>query len=159
MIRILHRENGAHVFTFEYRLDNRLRLSNVTLTEKMLEKAVEVFEKQTDTDLRDFCAMIDEDGTLTVLVEPFGTAQPLPDARERSRLMEKALFQICPAYAAARESNDVPAAKVRVLEPETHLLYRDRRMFQEKMAPDQVKPIRVLNNLENKKFFIGLSVD
>ena len=43
-------------------MDNRLRLSNVTLTEKMLEKAVEVFEKQTDTDLRNFCAMIDEDG-------------------------------------------------------------------------------------------------
>ena len=159
VIRILRCENGAPVFTFEYRLDNCLGLNGVTVTEKMLEKSVEAFERQTCTDLRDFCAMVSEDGALTVLVEPFGTAKPLPGFEERSRLMEHALFQICPAYAAARENGSVPPARVRILEPETHLLYRDRRMFQEKMAPDQVKPIRVLNTPETRKFFMALSED
>ena len=47
--------------------------------------------------------------------------------------------------------------KVRILEPETHMLYRDRRMFLEKTAPDQIKPIRVLDTQRNKEFFMALS--
>ena len=159
VIRILRRENGVPIFTFEYRAENCLRLNDVTVTEKLLEKAVEAFEKQTGADVRDFCALIDKDGALTVLIEPFGTAQPLPESGERNRLMEEVLFQLCPAYKVARENGIVPAVKVRILEPETHLLYRDRRMFQEKMAPDQVKPIRVLNTPENQKFFMALAED
>lgn len=159
VIRILRRENGVPIFTFEYRMENCLKLSDVTVTEKMLEKTVEAFEKQTSADLRDFCAMVGKDGALTVLIEPFGAEPSLPDAEERGRLLEEALFQLCPAYQAAREKSIIPTAKVRILEPETHLLYRDRRMFQEKMAPDQVKPIRVLNTPENKKFFMALAED
>lgn len=157
VIRVLRREGDAVIFSFEYRMDSRLLIGNAVVTEKMLEKAVEAFEKQTGTDLRDFCAMVDEDGALTVLVEPFGAAKTLPGAEERSRRMEEALFSLCPAYKAARANDCVPACRVRILEPETHLLYRDRRMYREKMAPDQVKPIRVLNTPETQKFFMALS--
>ena len=159
VIRILRRENGVPIFTFEYRAENCLRLIDVTVTEKLLEKAVEAFERQTGADVRDFCALVDKDGALTVLIEPFGDTQSLPETGERNRLMEEVLLQLCPAYKAARENGIVPAVKVRILEPETHLLYRDRRMFQEKMAPDQVKPIRILNTLENQKFFMALAED
>lgn len=71
--------------------------------------------------------------------------------------MEEALFSLCPAYRAVRENDGVSACRVRILEPETHLLYRDRRMYREKMAPDQVKPIRILNTPETQKFFMALS--
>ena len=157
VIRVLRRENGVLIFTFEYRLDNCLKAGDVTITEKMLEKAVETFETQTRSDIRDFCAMIDEDGGLTVFVEPFGAGQQLPASARRGELMEEALFELCSGYRAARERGEIPMTKVRLLEPETHLLFRDRRMFLEKTAPDQIKPIRVLDTQRNKDFFMALS--
>jgi len=33
------------------------------------------------------------------------------------------------------------------------LLYRDRVMFFERVAPDQMKPVRVLDTDEKRKFF------
>lgn len=71
--------------------------------------------------------------------------------------MEEALFELCSGYRAARERGEIPMTKVRLLEPETHLLFRDRRMFLEKTAPDQIKPIRVLDTQRNKDFFMALS--
>ena len=123
----------------------------------MLERAVEGFEAQTGTDIRDFCSMINEDGGVTVLVEPFGTEQCFPAPEERNRLMDEAISSLCFAYREVRERSEIPQVKVRILEPETHLLYRDRRMFLEKGAPDQIKPIRVLDNQRNKEFFMALS--
>jgi hypothetical protein len=123
----------------------------------MLESAVEGFEAQTGTDIRDFCCMIGEDGGVTVLVEPFGTEQRFPAAEERNRIMDEVISSLCSAYRDARERSAIPHVKVRILEPETHLLYRDRRMFLEKGAPDQIKPIRVLDNQRNKEFFMALS--
>ena len=157
VIRILRRENGVPIFTFEYRLDGCVRTGETTITEKMLEKSVEAFEARIGTDIRDFCAMTNEDGGVTVLVEPFGTEQKLPASEERSRLMDEALSELCSDYGKARESGAIPTARVRILEPETHLLYRDRRMFLEKTAPDQIKPIRVLDSQRNKDFFMMLS--
>ena len=157
VIRVLRRENGVPIFTFEYRLDSCLCVGGVTVTERILERAVETFEKQTGTDIRDFCAMVSEDGGVTVLVEPFGLEQGFPASAVRSRLMDEDLSSLCPAYRDARESGIIPAAKVRILEPETHLLFRDRRMFLEKTAPDQIKPIRVLDAPRNKEFFMALS--
>ena len=62
-------------------------------------------------------------------------------------------------YRTVRESGLIPAAKVRILESETHLLYRDRRMLLEKTAPDQIKPIRILDTQHNQEFFMALSED
>lgn len=70
--------------------------------------------------------------------------------------MDEALSSLCSAYRDMRERSAIPAVKVRILEPETHLLYRDRRMFLEKGAPDQIKPIRILDNQRNKEFFMAL---
>ena len=103
--------------------------------------------------------MVNEDGGVTVLVEPFGLEQRFPASAERSRLIDEALSSLCPAYRDSRERGAIPAAKVSILEPETHLLYRDRRMFLEKTAPDQIKPIRVLDTERNKGFFTALSVE
>ncbi len=71
--------------------------------------------------------------------------------------MDEAISSLCSAYREVRERSETPQVKVRILEPETHLLYRDRRMFLEKGAPDQIKPIRVLDNQRNKEFFMALS--
>ena len=157
VIRVLRRENGVPIFTFEYRLDSCLRLGGLTITERMLERAVEGFEKRTGADIRDFCATIGEDGGVLVLVENYGTDHRFPAPEERSALMDENLSLLCPAYQEARESGAIPPAKVRMLEPETQLLFRDRRMFLEKTAPDQIKPIRVLDTKRNREFFMALS--
>ena len=60
-------------------------------------------------------------------------------------------------YAKGRESGSIPELHLRFLQPQTHLLYRDRKMFQEKTAPDQIKPVRMLATDEQRKFFSALS--
>ena len=81
-----------------------------------------------------------------------------PDLNPGDKLAEKKMSEINAAYDAAREAGATGAPQVRALEPETQLLYRDRIMFFERVAPDQMKPVRVLDTDEKRKFFTVFSV-
>jgi hypothetical protein len=44
--------------------------------------------------------------------------------------------------------------EVRMLQAETQLAYRDKRMYVQRIAPDQIKPVHVLdNNPAARRFF------
>lgn len=164
VIKIVRKENNVPIFTFEYRLEDCIELDKATITDKMLEKVVDRFEERTGADIRDFCAMKNEEKSLTVFLEPFGLDDSSDKLRamseeEKSRLADETIGRLCPDYIKAREAGRIQTARIRLLEPETHLLYRDRRMFTEKTAPDQIKPIRVLNTDEKQAFFTALAYE
>ena len=51
-----------------------------------------------------------------------------------------------PVYRfAGKVSNMLRPLSVSILQPLTHLAYRDKRMYQQKIAPDQIKPVHELN--------------
>ena len=101
-----------------------------------------------------------------LLANPGLPPEPAPDAvqvlmklnnDDQSRLIDESLCTTNVSYAACRESGAVHPPVLSILQPETHLLYRDRRMFSEKLAPDQIKPVRILTTEEKKKFFLTLT--
>jgi hypothetical protein len=112
---------------------------------------------QSGADIRDFCVM-EEDEWLVMLVEPAFSPEETNksagfDSERASTVVDAALRNAYAAYNDAREAEAAEAPLVRMLEPETQLLYRDRVMFFERVAPDQIKPVRVLDTDEKRKFF------
>ena len=157
VIRVQRFENGMPVFSFEYRTDDCCRFSGICLYENDLEKSVSKLEQSAGTDIRDFCASANEAGGLTLYVEPFAEVSREKLSALTVELAETILQDVNTDYAVARHSGSIPAVQLRLLQPETHLLYRDRRMFKEKTVPDQIKPIRVLVTEEQRQFFTALS--
>ena len=161
VIKVLRKENNVPIFSFEYRIDDSCAPSSVTVTEKTVDTVIPALEEKSGADLRDFCYMENDEGGLTVFVEPASDPESmerisamLPE--ERNALADQTLCENSAAYSEARRNGTLPEAKVLVLQPETHLLYRDRRMFRDKTVPDQIKPIRVLDTDEKKMFFLAL---
>lgn len=77
----------------------------------------------------------------------------------RAEVADGVLKHLNADYLRAREAGVTKAPDVRVLEPETHLLYRDRKMFFERTAPDQIKPVRSLDTEEKRRIFTTLTID
>ena len=148
VIRVHRFENGVPLFTFTYRTEDCCRLPGLCLNGQELERLVRELENASGVDIRDFCAGIRGD-TLTLYVEPAANVDPEALSALSSECAEQLLRGMNPAFTCSME--------LRVLQPETHLLYRDRRMFKEKTVPDQIKPVRVLVTEEQRKFFEALS--
>ena len=70
------------------------------------------------------------------------------------RAAEETLGDIVPAYARAASEGYIRPLKARMLQTETQLAWRDKRMYTNKIAPDQIKPVHVLSNdPAAKRFF------
>ena len=157
VVRVERFENGVPIFTYAYRLGETLEVGDAAVTEDQMEAMVPVLEEASGADIRDFCVM-EEEGRLVLLVEPASSPKEIDklaalDPERASEVVDAALRKINAAYDAAREAGATGAPQVRALEPETQLLYRDRIMFFERVAPDQMKPVRVLDTDEKRKFF------
>ena len=162
VVRIERFENGVPIFTYAYRLGETLEVGGATITEDQMEAMVPVLEEASGADIRDFCFM-EEEGQLVLLVEPAFPSEEIDkltalEPERASKVVDAALQKLNIAYNDARETGATGAPQVRVLQPETQLLYRDRVMFFERVAPDQMKPVRVLDTDEKRKFFTVFSV-
>ncbi|MBQ9042193.1 MAG: GH3 auxin-responsive promoter family protein [Eggerthellaceae bacterium] len=160
-VQIERIESGVPVFTYAYRADEVVEVGGATVTEDELEAAALAIEDASGADIRDFCAM-EEDGRLVILVEPASDPGELDrllacDAGRLGEAADVALAAIDEGYRRAREAGEAGAVQVRVLEPETQLAWRDRKMFLERTAPDQLKPVRVLDDEDKRRFFTALT--
>jgi hypothetical protein len=157
VVRIERFENGVPIFAYGYRLGETLEVGGAVVTEDQMEAMVPVLEEASGADIRDFCVM-EENGRLTLLVEPANSPEAVDklaslDPERASEVVDATLRKINAAYNDARETGATGAPRVRALQAETQLLYRDRTMFFERVAPDQMKPVRVLDTDEKRKFF------
>ena len=157
VVRIERFENGVPIFTYAYRLGETLKVGGAAVTEDQMEAMIPVLEEASGADIRDFCVM-EEDGQLVLLVEPASSSGEIDkltalEPERASEVVDAALRKLDAAFDDARKAGATGAPQVRVLQPETQLLYRDRVMFFERVAPDQMKPVRVLDTDEKRKFF------
>lgn len=159
VIRIQRVELGVPIFTYEYRLDEQCVLPGVSIHERDLTQAALALARRSAAEIRDFCAM-SRDGGVVFFAEPApDSMQALldRDSSVLSCIIDDSLRSCSPGYDAGRKNGEIQPPVVHILQPETHLLYRDRRMFLEKSAPDQIKPVRVINSKEQAGFFLALS--
>ena len=157
IIRVIRFDNGAPVFTFEYRSEDCLRIFDLCLCENELESVIFQLEEATGADIRDFCVSASKEEGLTLYLESGPQDREEKPSILSADLIDKTLQKVSTGYAKARSAGDIPAPKLRILQPQTHLLYRDKTMFRDNIAPDQIKPVRVLRTEEQMKFFTALS--
>ena len=149
-------------FFFRYRKNQAWSFADENMNEYHLTCAVRAAAKAMGVTLSDFCFMPDEDAArYTVLLETTGHRA---DTEKLQALgveaiaveMEKQLQEINPAYAALRAEGKLNACSVLMTQPQTQLLYRDVQKIRRRTAPDQIKPVRLIDNPVKEKFFFSM---
>jgi hypothetical protein len=158
VVQVLRHDKGAPVISFQYRLEDCCQIGGINIYEDELESAIVQLEEETGADIRDFCVSACEEDSLMLFIEPAPGEENTEKLNSLSiHSMDKILQESMYDYAGGRAAGKLSTPQLRILQPETHLLYRDRRMFRDNTAPDQIKPVRVLKTEEQKKFFMALS--
>ena len=160
IIHVEKMENGVPIFTYLRKAYNQCTCDEVTLNVNQLLEMVFRFEKSQSVSIHDYCISVDEeDKRFRIFLEPSAIGdsyQKLCDA-DRASLTEeidRLLSEVSDAYKNARESGALETVEVKILEPETQLLYRDKVMYARKCMPDQIEPTRILDDPSKERFFM-----
>ena len=76
--------------------------------------------------------------------------------KEIRYVLEQNLAKANPSMGDKVKKGICGATKLNLLEPETYMLYRDL-MLAKGVASGQLKPVRVIRNEMQRKFFFGLT--
>lgn len=132
-------------------LEERLSLADSFVWEQDIYRSIQACAMEADMTLLDYAYFLEETedaSRLKLLLETDG------EGKELSGSIDKNLRATSKVYAEARNAGLAPCI-VGWLEPESHLLYRDKQRFLNKTAPDQIKPTHFLNTPAKVKFFLG----
>lgn len=157
-VRITGKYNNVPTIQFLYRIDQTVSIMGEKTTEIALRAAVENTAKILDFELIDFSMYPDTDA-IPVRYLFFMELGRLPEglkAKEIRSVLEKELAKANPSMGAKVKSGICGPTKLNILEPETYMLYRDL-MQMKGTAAAQLKPVRVITNEFQRKFFFGLT--
>ena len=142
---------------FMYRVNRTINLAEEKTTEKALQVAVEKTAEELGFDLADFSVYPNSDVTpnqYVFLIEPRKETSGIT-----LDMLEKSVFtHLCeanPVYYDCYADQWLDAPKAYFLQPETSLLYRDM-MVNKGASINQLKPVRVIVNETQRKFFFCL---
>lgn len=142
---------------FMYRVNRTINLVAEKTTEKALQVAVERTVEELGIDLADFSVYPDSDSTpnkYVFLIEPVKEIAQFDMETLRNTLF-KHLCDVNPSYYKHCADHSLDKPDVYFLQPETSLLYRDLMVFKG-ASLNQLKPVRVIMNEMQRKFFFGL---
>jgi len=140
---------------FRYRVNRTINMAAEKTTEKALQMGVESAMEELGVELSDFSVYPDYDNmTYVFLIEP---------EKENTGISEEKLSEC--VFKHMREANGEFAGYVDTgrlqkpvahwLQPQTAMLYRDMMVFKGASA-NQLKPVRVIMNEKQRKFFFSL---
>lgn len=142
---------------FMYRVNRTINLAEEKTTEKALQIAVENTCKDMGIQLADFSVYANTDVTpnrYDFLIEPLREVKKF-DMEALKECMFKRLCEANPVYFDCYDDHWLDKPEVFFLQPETSLLYRDMMVFKG-ASLNQLKPVRVIMNERQKKFFFAL---
>ena len=142
---------------FMYRVNRTINLAEETTTEKALQIAVENTAKEMGFELADFSVYPNTDVTpnrYDFLIEPLREITKF-DMEALRESVFKHLIEANPVYLDCYEDHWLDKPEVYFLQPETSLLYRDMMVFKG-ASMNQLKPVRVIMNERQRKFFFAL---
>lgn len=157
-IRVTGKHNNTPVMQFLYRIDQTVSIMGEKTTEIALRAAAENTAKQLDFELVDFSMFPDLEAS-PVRYLYFMELGELPEGlrpKEIRYMLEKNLAAANPSMGDKVRKGICGATKLNILEPETYMLYRDL-MLMKGVASGQLKPVRVITNEVQRKFFFGLT--
>jgi len=108
-------------------------------------------------DLVDYivCPFQDENSGRYIMMYEFSDDVNSIDMDALQKKTEEQLMIDNPRYKAARDKQTLKPLEVKVLQPQTFLLYKDI-MIMKGTSAAQLKPVHVTNNPFQEKFFLGL---
>ena len=142
---------------FMYRVDRTINLVAEKTTEKALQVTVEKTCQEMGIDLADFSVYPNTDVTpnrYDFLIEPMHEITKF----DMEALKERIYKNLCEANQYITDYFDnhkLAKPEVLFLQPETSLLYRDMMVYMG-ASMSQLKPVRVIMNERQRKFFFGL---
>lgn len=143
---------------FLYRIDQTVSILGEKTTEVAVRTAVENTAKALGFELIDFSLYPDTDAS-PVRYSYFLELGKVPEglrAKEIRYVLEKELAKANPSMGDKVKSGKAGATRLNILEPETYMLYRDL-MLSRGVASGQLKPVHIITNELQRKFFFGLT--
>ncbi len=145
---------------FMYRVNRTINLAEEKTTEKALQITVENTAKEMGIELADFTVYPNTDvspNRYDFLIEPKKDIREF-DLEKLRECVFKYLCEANPVYYDCYEDSWLDKPEVYFLQPETQFLYRDM-MVMRGASMNQLKPVRVIMNERQRRFFYGLRMD
>ncbi len=142
---------------FMYRVNRTINLAEEKTTEKALQIAVEKTAEEMNIPLADFTVYPNTDITpnrYDFLIEPRKEISKFDMDALRESIFRN-LIEANPVYLDCYKELWLDKPEVYFLQPETSLLYRDMMVLRGSSL-NQLKPVRVIMNERQRKFFFGL---
>lgn len=157
-IHVTGKYNETPTIEFLFRIDQNVSIMGEKTTEVALMAAAENTAKELGFDLIDFSMYPDLDAS-PVRYLYFMEIDNVPSdvrPKEIRYVLEQNLAAANPSMGDKVKRGICGATKLNILEPDTYMLYRDL-MLSKGVASGQLKPVRVISNEMQRKFFFGLT--
>lgn len=157
-IRISGHYNNLPTMQFLYRIDQTVSIMGEKTTEVAIQAAAENTAKELGFELIDFSMYPDTEAS-PVRYSYFMELGKVPEglkAKEIRYVLEKKLAEANPSMGDKVKNGKCGATRLNILEPESYMLYRDL-MLNKGVASGQLKPVRIITNELQRKFFFGLT--
>lgn len=157
VITIISNEDGKCVFEYAYRISTVSSIDEISVNSRQIQEVVMNLEKETGINITDYCYYTDEDNNcFEIFIE--GSNEDVAkmnslDCEACSDLADKCLGKLNPDFAKALEENRIASCKVKLLQPQTQMLFRDMVKYKKRTAPDYIRPIRRIKTIEQDRFF------
>ena len=145
---------------FMYRTNRTINMMGEKVTEKDLQWVVENTCDELGLSLADFSVYADQQtvpGQYVFLVELFRQPADL-DRVLFAEVLQKYMAEASYIYGYEVKTGNIASLKVLFLQPETNFLYRDM-MVMRGSSPSQLKPVRIIMNERQRRFFFRLVED
>ena len=163
VICVDHMEKGVPVFKFVRKANQTCETCGVRLNEDDVYRIVKWSSERSGIDFADYAYGVDENNScFRIWLEPSSVGESYEKAvsatkKEIESYVDEAFSKELDEYKSAREEGRLNMVELYILEPETQIMKRDRDMYLRKWMPDQMKPIRVVNDEQTEKFLMALS--
>ncbi len=159
-VKVTGYKNKTPLVQFMYRVNKTISVALEKTTEQALEQTVNRAADELGFYLSDYCVYPDGDqepGRYVFLIEPDKKGIGV-DTDTLRKCIYKHLCEANPRYLYAVEHGNLAEPEVKVLQPETGILYREMMIYKGS-NPSQLKPVHVISNERQRKFFFGLTED
>ena len=157
VVRVTGYHNECPMIVFSYRKNQLISMYGEKVTETALRTAVEAAAEEAGTALPEYSVYADTEtapGHYVVLLE--SDREIGPEAWPRySEILNRKLCEVHDSYRKKIIQKTMLPLEVRFVQPQTFALYRDLKVMGG-ASPNQIKPVHVIANDRQKRFFFGL---
>lgn len=150
--------NATPLVEFQYRIDKTVSLMGEKTTEMALRVAADSTAKECGFLLVDSSVYPDTDDVRYVFIMEIDRVPKELNAETVIDCLERNLEKVNPSYADKVKSGLIKPVKLVFAQPETYVLYKEM-MLMKGNSIAQLKPVTVIGNELQRKFFFGLVED